>query len=398
MRIFRFPLLRSKGKQAIASLMGVVFILRFFLTPVFAAPSTTWNFSSSSGYTLSDSSKVEITGGNARLKLQTYTVDGDTKLYSHLDEGSGNPTDSSGNNNAITNSNTTYTGTNFNNGAVFNGTNAQLQVADSTSTSFPQSHTMEAWVKFSNAFAQDSSKPDQGLIDKGVYQLYFDRDTGKLKYELSRATANDWAQKGGSNLLNGNTSSGIEGSWDVNGKSQVQASVVIGTDLYVGLGAGASDAEVWKWNGAVWSMVGGDGTGWVDNRFEAVRSLATDGTDLFAGMGDSTGDAHVYKLTIASSTWTKIGGDGTGSAGQSWVASTYEAVQAMVVSGTTLYVGLGNNAGGDAEVWSCTISSCSVTAGWSKLGGDGTGTPPQSFGAAYEGVYAMAVSGTTLLV
>lgn len=398
MRIFRFPLLRSKGKQAIASLMGFILLSQFLLSPVLAAPSTTWNFSSASGYTLSDSSKVEISGGNAQLKLQTYTVDADTKLYSHLDENSGHPSDSSSNNNAITNSNVTYTSTNFNNGAVFNGTNAQLQVADSSSTSFPQSHTMEAWVKFSNAFAQDSSKPDQGLIDKGVYQLYFDRDTGKLKYELSRATANDWVQKGGSNLLNGNTSSGIEGSWDVNGKSQVQASVVIGTDLYVGLGAGASDAEVWKWNGTVWSMVGGDGTGWVDNRFEAVRSLATDGTDLFVGLGDSTGDAYVYKLTVASSTWSKIGGDGTGSAGQSWVASTYEVVQAMVVSGSTLYVGLGKNAGGDAEVWSCSISSCSVTAGWSKLGGDGTGTPPQSFGSAYEGIYAMAVSGTTLLV
>src|SRR6185369_16285495 len=98
-----------------------------------------------------------------------------------------------------------------------------------------------------------------------------DQETGKATYELANASANTWTEQGGNS---------IKGSWDLNGKLAVQAQVMVGGNLYAGLGNAVGDAEVWKWNGTTWTQVGGENIGdsWADQTYENVDSLAVVGT------------------------------------------------------------------------------------------------------------------------
>jgi hypothetical protein len=364
----------------------------------------TWNFSTPADYTLSDSSLIEISGSKTQLKVRNYVNDGNTALLFHLDENSGTSlTDSSSNANTGTAVSSSWITGNFNSGISLNGSSSYLTVPDSASLSFSQAHTIEAWTKFNSSFSAGSHSTPQPIVDKGNYKLYYDQTTGKINYELARSGATTWSQVAGSDWINGLYSKGLNNSWDQNGKPFINASAVIGTDLYVGLGNTVGDAEVWKWNGSAWSVIGGNGvnSSWTEGnatpatQYEQVYSMTTDGTNLFVGLGLTAGDGEVWKYN--GSTWTRIGGDATGSGGQSWLSNTYEQVTALASDGTNLFVGLGNTAT-DAEVWTCAISSCTTTSGWTKIGGDGTTVPPQSWGTSYEAVYSMAISGTTLLV
>lgn len=176
----------------------------------------------------------------------------------------------------------------------------------------------------------------------------------------------------------------INSSWAVNTFEEVTSMTVMGGNLYAGLGNSANDARVYRWNGASWAWVGGFGIGGPYNAFptgyEAVYSLTNDGTNIYAGFGASAGDADVWRLT--GTTWTQIGGDGTG-----WTAATYESVLSMDYFGGNLYVGLGLTAG-DAEVYRYNGAT------WTKIGGDTLNSSWDS--TNYEGVYALANDGTSL--
>ena len=128
-------------------------------------------------------------------------------------------------------------------------------------------------------------------------------------------------------------------------------------NLYAGLGTGANDAEVWRWNGSSWTKIGGDSlnSGWTTN-FETVYSFADDGTNIYAGIGNSTTDAEVWRWN--GTAWTKIGGDGVNS---SWADQTFEEVTSLATDGTNVYAGLGNSTG-DGEVWRWNGSSWTKSA------------------------------------
>lgn len=140
-----------------------------------------------------------------------------------------------------------------------------------------------------------------------------------------------------------------------------------GTDLYVGTGTGASDAEVWKWSvaGSSWAKQGGDalnlggGASWPTG-FETVWSMTYFGSNLYVGLGDDAGQAEVWRLN--GTTWTQI-------ADTTWGTNTHEKVLSMTNDGTDLYVGLGETSNTDGEVWKYTVSGGT----WGKIGGDGTG-------------------------
>ncbi len=137
----------------------------------------------------------------------------------------------------------------------------------------------------------------------------------------------------------------------------------VGGILYAGLGTTANEAEVWSWNGSAWTQVGGDSlnSGWTTN-YEGVYTLKNDGTDVYAGLGASGGDNEVWKLTVGTTTWSKIGGDGTNS---SFTSTTHTIVDTMHFIGTTLYAGItSGNAGRTGEVWSFASGS------WTQIGGD----------------------------
>ncbi len=376
---------------------GAYTTLNTIIPKIFASDLTQeWDFSVSGDYTLSDSNLITVAGSSAKLAVQNYASDANTAALFHFDESSGNPADSSSNSNSATANNVTYPTGNLNNAIEFNGALSNVSVADSTSLSLSQSHTLEAWVKLDTAYSANSNQQRQGVIDKGEYQLYYDRVQGKLTYELAPSNADSWTQSAGG--LSTGTEFNGSGSWDLNGKLIIESSVETGGNLYVGLGNGQSDAEVWKWNGTSWTQIGGDGlnSSWTNATYDEVYALATDGTYLFAGLGLTAGEGEVWSCNVTSNctSWTKIGGDGSGSGGQSWATSTYEYVTALAVSGTTLYAGLGSSAN-DAEVWSCTISSCAVTSGWTKIGGDSLNS---GWTTNFEAVRSMVVVGSTLHV
>lgn len=198
---------------------------------------------------------------------------------------------------------------------------------------------------------------------------------------------------------------GVNSSWADGFYEDASSIVSDGTNIYTGIGNSSGEAEVWRYDGSSWTKVGGDtvNSSWLivaPGPYERVTSMVADGTTIYAGLGTGAGDAEVWKCTSCDSTptWTKVGGDGTGSAGQSWATNTYEEVASLIiVNGTTLAVGLGTSAG-DAELWTCATLSCTVTTGWTKRGGDATGSGGQSWSNTIDEIRSLASSGTIIYV
>ncbi len=383
---------------------GAIITLTDITKLVSAANPESWDFTVSGNYTVSDTSLIEISNSSARLKLREYESDVNTALLLHLNEASGNPTDSSSNSNSATATTVTYATGNMNNGGVFSGAGSQLSIADSSSLSFSSAHTLEGWVNLDTTFTSTSHSERQTIFDKGAYQLYLEHTSGKLVYELEPTGTKTWTQQAGPNL-DANNGQSINETWDLNGKTNVYGSVKMGSYWFVAIGTatGPNDAEVWRCSGCdgstpTWVKIGGDGaySSWPMDTYEYAAALGTDGTVLYVGMGGATaGDGDLWRCascTTESPTWTKVGGDAVNSG---WAASTFESVTALVVSGTTVYAGLGNNTAGDAEVWRCT--SCnggSPTWGGARLGGDGTNS---SWNTNYEEVRSLALFGSYLV-
>ncbi len=225
----------------------------------------------------------------------------------------------------------------------------------------------------------NSSWADQTF--EAVYSLTSD---GTNVYAGLGATAGDaevWRWNGSVwNRIGGDA---INSSWAVSTFEVVYSMSYFGDTLYAGLGSTANDAEVWSWNGSTWTKIGGDSlnSGWTTN-FEYVYQMTNDGTNLYAGLGLTAGDAEVWSWN--GSAWTRIGGDAVNS---SWANSTFETVTGLLYQGSTLYVGLGSNAG-DADVWSYTGGT------WTQIGGDGLNSSWAV--STYEGVYSLRGDGTNV--
>jgi hypothetical protein len=192
--------------------------------------------------------------------------------------------------------------------------------------------------------------------------------------EVWRWNGTAWSKIGGDNL---------NGSWGIGTYESIPELHYFNSNLYAGLGTGANDAEVWRWNGTAWSKIGGDSvnSGWTTN-FDAVYSFANDGTNLYAGIGTSTTEAEVWRWN--GTAWSKIGGDGANS---SWNTS-YESVRSLKYQAGILYAGIGDGTN-DAEVWRWNGTN------WAQIGGDGLSS---SWNTNYEAVYSMAGDGTNIFV
>ncbi|MFZ2125096.1 MAG: LamG-like jellyroll fold domain-containing protein [Candidatus Saccharimonadales bacterium] len=330
-----------------------------------------------------NSNTIEINGTSARLKAQNYVSDANTMALYHLDEDSGSVmSDSSGNSNNGLIRNGTFGVGNLNNGLGLNGTDSRAAFADSASLSLSQSNTLEAWVKFDSSLSAGSTAQRQAIFDKGDYQLYFDNESGKLTYELAKSEANSWEQVGGNDL---------NGGWDLNGKRSVNAITKAGSYTYVGIGIDIGDAEVWRYDGSSWLLVGGGvnsvNDSWSAQTYEGVYSLASDGTNIYAGLGISAADGEVWKFNGTS--WNKIGGD---SLNGSWT-NYAEQVVSLDYFGGNLYAGIGTSAN-DAEVWRWNGSS------WTQIGGDSKNSGwtinyELVGGITNDGTYLYAGLGTT---
>jgi hypothetical protein len=334
-----------------------------------------WDFSNPGDFSLD--SGLETSGTSARMKAQNYSDDVSTMALYHLDEASGTAvTDNSSHGNNATLSNGSFGAGNLNNAVTLNGVTSRIAVPDSASLSLSQQNSLEAWTKLNSNFSAGSATQRQGILDKGDYQLYYDNETGKVVYELADKNASTWSLAGGNDT---------NGGWDTNGKRSVNTTTKIGSSVYVGIGVDVGDAEVWRWNGSTWTLIGG-GPGaindsWDPNTFEGVYTLTTDGTNLYAGLGLSAGDGEVWRFN--GSTWTKIGGDGLNSG---WAAGIFEEVWSLDYFNGTLYAGLGSSAN-DAEVWSWNGTA------WTKIGGDSLNS---GWTANYEAVTSLTDDGTNL--
>jgi len=397
--------------------LGLYFAGTVVLPRLFAASNPyTWDLSNSGSYTLSDSSAIEVTSNSARLKVQEYSSDANTVGLYHFNESVGTSApDSSSFGNVAAVSNGSFITGNFNNALSLNGFSAYATVPDSASLSLSGANTIEAWIKFNNPFSAYSTYQRQGIVDKGAYRLFYDNETGQIVYQLAPNDETTWTHVAGAQSTNTPGSEAVDstgdgnGTWDYNGKAAVSAAVHVGSDLYVGLGSAWADAEVWKWNGTVWSQVGGDGRfgSWDNDKYEIVTSIVkngTSGTTLYVGLGSTNlgndGDGEVWAYNTVTEAWSQVGGDGLNG---SWVygvnQGTFEIVNALYYDNVNnvLYAGLGStfaSSNSDAEVWRWTGSG-----NWAKVGGDSN---QSGFGwastAGYENVFSITSDGTNLYV
>ncbi|MFZ5376180.1 MAG: LamG-like jellyroll fold domain-containing protein [Patescibacteria group bacterium] len=399
---------------------GFYFLTNKFLVPLIQAASTSqaWSFASAGDYSVGDSSFIEVASNVARLKSSDYSVDANTTALYHLNETSGttaNDSATSAHNATVTSG--TWTSGKLDNAVNLDGVTSSLTAADSDAVSLTTAHTLETWVKFDNGFTADTRSKNQYLFDKGSYKLFYNKNSGKLQYELQDASATTWTQVAGQNGTKG---------WDTWMPSNIYSQAFVGGVLYVSLGDSTYDGDVWKYESGSWTQVGGDNlNGSWGTDYEAAYSLASDGTNLYAGLGLGGRDAEVWMWN--GSTWTKIGGDGVNSSwaeatnttivyyleyfggnlyaglgagttvdhiwmwnGSTWARiggdglnsswnGTEDVVNSMTNDGTNLYVGLGYHAG-EADVWRWNGTT------WAQVGGDGTGS---SWSASYETVTAL---------
>ena len=370
------PKIPHLSKRTVPLFLSVFFAMVLILqSSIQAAPdlSDDWDFSVPADYVYD--SGIELNGGIAQLKALNYSDDADTAALYHFDESGGtNISDSSAQNNAGTMTGGSFVTGNLNNAIQLNGDNEGVSVPSIPQTQLGQEHTIEGWTKFSNAFNASSHDRRNAVVDKGSYQLYYDNETGKLTYELLDASPQEWDQVAGDDR---------QGSWDRDGNPTVESSTYVGSDYYTGLGNATGDAEVWRWNGATWTQIGGDGLNncWPTNTFETITSMTNDGTNVYVGLGNGAGDGEVWMWN--GTTWTKIGGDAINS---SWSVSTYEYVYSLNHVAGNLYAGLGSSAN-DAEVWRWNGTS------WTKIGGDGINS---GWGANFEIVASLTNDGTNV--
>lgn len=171
--------------------------------------------------------------------------------------------------------------------------------------------------------------------------------------------------------------------------------------LYAGLGTSSGDGEVWEctgcdggspnWGGAA---IGGTASGnWGTTPYSSVSSMVTYRGSLYVGLGNNgAGYAEVWRYSGSGTTWTRVGGDAVNS---SWANSTYEDVTNLVVWNDKLVAGLGITGTGspnnDAEVWACT--DCDGTPSWAQIGGDSNGSDNMGWLDAnnYERVKSLAI-------
>ncbi len=342
---------------------------------VSASDDYDFDFSVSENYSLSDGSLIEISGNSAKLKVREYATDASTVGLYHLNETEGSTVnDASDFNNDGTTANLSWSAEGKLNGAAnLNGTTSHITVPTSDSLNITGANTIEAWTKFNSEFSDSSHNHRQFIATKGGYSLYYDHTTGKVVYEIADANPSGWERLSGDD---------ISGPWDLNGKLTVFSQVWLGSDLYVGTGNAISDAEVWKWNGTSWSMIGGDGinSSWEINKYEYVMSLATDGTNIYAGLGTGVNEAEVWIWNGAG--WSKISDD------HIWGAN-YTQVNCLNYMNGVLYAGIGGASAGMGEVWKYENST------WEKIADVSLGFPA---GNAYEHAYSMANDGTNLYV
>jgi len=131
---------------------------------------------------------------------------------------------------------------------------------------------------------------------------------------------------------------GIKGSWDSH--SIVRSMAIYEGNLLVGIGGMPKQtAEVWRFSDSFnsWHQIGGNGIGesWHEKRYGRVNVLLSDHQTLYAGIGTAhrAGDAELWRYDGLK--WRIIGGPNQG-----WEVNRYEIAYSAVIHDGNLYIGM----------------------------------------------------------
>lgn len=234
----------------------------------------------------------------------------------NFDNGYGTTTpDLSGNSNTGTITGATFktSGCPSNRCLSFDGNNDYVSVADSASVDLNSNFTVSAFIK-----PVFNTYPDSvyGILDKGAYSLYIDPSTRKVDFRLGNSTTS-WSG-----------TKSRDGSQDT-----IRAFIEYNGFLYQAQGNDAGEGDIYVYNGSAWNLAYDGGAS-----IEEFYSFAVYKGVLYTGAGLSNGDGDIYACTVSNTTTgalsCSISFDNGG-------ATTYEAVNALIVFKDRLYAGMG---------------------------------------------------------
>jgi len=213
------------------------------------------------------------------------------------------------------------------------------------------------------------------LLLDAIRDSHVARDVGPLR-ATARLPDASWELIGGA---------GVNGSWPAEGFDKVRAMAVFGGRLVAGIsGPELGSAQVWLWDGSLWTKIGGDGIAgsWGDKR--RVNFLLTDEDKLYAGIGTAhlSGSAEVWDFD--GQQWHQLGGAATHHL-NGWPRERFDLPYSAAVHDHVLHVGMST----EDEAGHAVVMRL-VDGRWEIMGGDG------KFGswdgeAGYRGVYDLAV-------
>lgn len=194
----------------------------------------------------------------------------------------------------------------------FDGINDYVNVSSSSSLN-PSNCTLEVWFKPNSTYDKNQDY-NQGLFDKGSYQVFLDKSDGKIKTEISNDSST-W-------ILSYN---GLNNS--------VFSLAVYNGSLYAGTGTGTGRGDVYKFNSTskTWSMS-------FNGSQEEIDSLAVFNGKLYAGQGSTAGDGDVYEFN--GTTWAL-----------SYNNATATRVKSLCPYNGKLYAGMASGSNGGGDVW-----------------------------------------------
>ena len=136
------------------------------------------------------------------------------------------------------------------------------------------------------------------------------------------------------------------------------------------------DPAIWSYNGSSWTKIAGANVNgsWGDSNYYRTLSFSVYNGELYTGLGFGANNGHVWKYD--GSSWTQVGGDGLNN---SW-GSTIEGVYSMGAYKGKLYAGLGSSNAADAQIYSfgnnayVESSSTNFNTNWKHIAATYDGT------------------------